>query len=147
EHYRSSGADVIDLGCIPGESWGRAGDVTRLLRDQGHRVSIDSFDRREVEAAVAAGAELALSCHGTNLDWLPKLGVEVVAIPDDPHDLSTLEPTLEALAREGTPFRIDPVLEPIGFGFAASLARYYDARRRWPQARGMMGIGNLTELT
>lgn len=147
EHYRSSGADVIDLGCIPGESWGRVGDVTRLLRDQGHRVSIDSFDRREVEAAVAAGAELVLSCNGTNLDWLPKLGVEVVAIPDDPHELSTIEPRLEVLAREGTPFRIDPVLEPIAFGFAASLARYYEARRRWPQARMMMGIGNLTELT
>ena len=147
EHYRTSGADVIDLGCVPGESWGRTGEVTRLLRDQGHRVSIDSFDRQEVETAVAAGAELVLSCNGTNLDWLPKLGVEVVAIPDDPHDLNTLEPALDVLAREGTPFRIDPVLEPIGFGFAASLAHYYEARRRWPQARMMMGIGNLTELT
>jgi dihydropteroate synthase len=45
------------------------------------------------------------------------------------------------------PFRIDPILEPIGFGFAASLRRYLDVRRRYPEAAMMMGIGNLTELT
>jgi dihydropteroate synthase-like protein len=45
------------------------------------------------------------------------------------------------------PFRIDPVIEPIGFGFAASLGRYLEVRRRYPAAEMMMGIGNLTELT
>ena len=45
------------------------------------------------------------------------------------------------------PLRIDPVLEPIGFGFAASLGRYLEVRRRYPDAEMMMGIGNLTELT
>jgi dihydropteroate synthase len=43
--------------------------------------------------------------------------------------------------------RIDPVLEPIGFGFAASLGRYLNVRNRYPDAEIMMGIGNLTELT
>ena len=45
------------------------------------------------------------------------------------------------------PFRIDPILEPIGFGFAASLGRYLEVRRRYPDAEMMMGVGNLTELT
>ena len=45
------------------------------------------------------------------------------------------------------PFRIDPILEPIGFGFAASLGRYLEVRRRYPEAAIMMGTGNLTELT
>src|SRR5262249_13940007 len=45
------------------------------------------------------------------------------------------------------PFRIDPVIEPIGFGFAASLGRYLETRRRYPEAAMLMGIGNLTELT
>src|SRR5207344_3585358 len=45
------------------------------------------------------------------------------------------------------PFRIDPVTEPIGCGFAASLGRYLEVRRRYPDAEMMMGIGNLTELT
>ena len=76
-----------------------------------------------------------------------QLDSELVAIPDDPHDLSTLDETVSALTESGCRFRIDPVLEPIGFGFAASLARYFEARRKWPDTAVMMGIGNLTELT
>jgi len=45
------------------------------------------------------------------------------------------------------PFLIDPVIEPIGHGFTASLERYIEARRRYPDAEMLMGIGNLTELT
>lgn len=145
--YRVSGADIVDLGCIPGDAWPRAGEVTRLLKNEGFRVSIDSFERQEVEAAVEAGAELVLSCNGGNVEWASRLGAELVAIPDDPHDLETLEPTVDALRDAGARFRIDPVLEPIGFGFAASLARYFAARRRWPDCEILMGIGNLTELT
>ena len=148
-HYRDSGADVIDIGTIPGESWSRVGEVTRMLIDTGMRVSIDSFDRTEVEAAVNAGAQLVLSANGSNIDWASQLGAELVVIPDNPRDLSTIQPTLDRLHSEhpSVKFRIDPILEPIGFGFAASLARYFEARRRWPEAAMMMGIGNVTELT
>ena len=145
--YRDSGANVIDLGCIPGESWQRAGDVTQILRDAGFRVSIDSFDRAEVELAVAAGAELVLSCNRTNLAWAADLDAELVAIPDSPADGDSLAHTVDVLSERGKRFRIDPILEPIGFGFAASLSRYFDARRRWPHIEIMMGIGNVTELS
>ena len=147
ESYRESGADVIDLGCIPGQSWNRADELTRLLREDGFRVSIDSFDRSEVEAAVAAGAELVLSCNSSNLDWISGLEAELVAIPDDPNDLSSLDRTIDVLLEQGAAFRVDPILEPIGFGFAASLARYFDVRRKWPENEMMMGVGNLTELS
>lgn len=147
EHFRASGANLIDLGCIPGETWSRAGEVTRLLRSEGFRVSIDSFERNEVEAAVSQGAELVLSCNGTNCDWAAELPAELVVTPDDPHDLSSLDTTLDALAKRGARYRIDPVLEPIGFGFSASLGRYLEVRRKWPEAEMLMGIGNLTELT
>jgi dihydropteroate synthase-like protein len=146
KHFRDSGADVIDLGCIPGESWSRAGDVTRLLRAEGLRISIDSFDRAEVEAAVEAGAELVLSVNGTNLDWAADLAAELVAIPDRPDDIDSLGVTIDQLQQRGCRFRIDPIIEPIGFQFAGSLARYYEARRRWPDLPVMMGIGNITEL-
>lgn len=145
--YRASGADVIDLGCIPGERWAGVGPATTRLRSAGLRVSIDSFDRREVEDAVAHGADLVLSCNHTNRDWAAELPAELVAIPDDPHDLSTLDATVAHLGERGARFRIDPILEPIGFGFAASLERYLAARRKWPGFEIMMGIGNLTELT
>jgi dihydropteroate synthase-like protein len=68
-------------------------------------------------------------------------------VPDVPETLEGFETTIESLARAGVSFRLDPVLEPIGFGFAASLGRYLDVRRRHPDAAMMMGIGNLTELT
>jgi dihydropteroate synthase-like protein len=147
EHYRNSGADLIDLGCIPGESWSRVGDVTKLLVDRGLRVSIDSFDRAEVETAVESGAELVLSCNQSNIEWASQLDAELVAIPEAPFSLESLEPTVQKLTESGCRFRIDPILEPIGFGFAASLGRYFEARKRWPDLDIMMGIGNLTELT
>ena len=44
-------------------------------------------------------------------------------------------------------YRLDPIIEPIGMGFADSLGRYIEMRRRYPDAAIMMGIGNLTEMT
>lgn len=146
QHFRDSGADVIDLGCIPGETWSRAGDATHLLRDEGFRVSIDSFERAEVEAAVEAGAELVLSVNSTNIDWAAQLDAQVVAIPDAPNDLDSLTPTIDALGAAGCTFRIDPIIEPVGMQFAGSLWRYYEARRRWPEVPILMGVGNITEL-
>ena len=54
-----------------------------MLIAEGYRVSIDSFDRREVEVAVEAGAELVLSCNTSNVQWARELDAELVAIPDD----------------------------------------------------------------
>ena len=71
----------------------------------------------------------------------------MVAVPDDPRTLAGLDETVEELAAAGVRLRIDPVLEPIGFGFAGSLGRYLQVRERYPDAEMMMGIGNLTELT
>ncbi len=144
---RADGADIIDVGCVPGEESNRAGEITRILRGDGFRVSIDSFNRREVEEAVAAGAELVLSCNGTNVDWASQLPAELVVIPDNIRDLSSLHPTLEQLDARNARYRIDPVLEPIGHGFSRSLTRYVQARERWPNAPMMMGVGNITELT
>lgn len=147
EQFRAQGADLIDVGCDPGTTWTQVGDAVAALRDQGFRVSIDSFDPVEVSKAVSAGAELVLSVNGSNRSMARDWGVEVVAIPDQPGSLVGLDQTIEFLARSGVPFRIDPILEPIGFGFAASLERYFEVRRRYPDAAMIMGVGNLTELT
>jgi dihydropteroate synthase-like protein len=144
---RGEGADVIDVCCDPREPCAGVGDAVRALCDAGHRVSIDSLNAVEIAAASRAGAELVLSVNSSNRDAAPDWGVEVVAIPDRPDDLASLDATVERLATAGVRLRIDPVLEPIGFGFAPSLGRYLDVRRRYPDAEMMMGIGNLTELT
>ena len=74
-------------------------------------------------------------------------GVEVVAIPDEARSLAGLAETCEILERDRVPFRIDPVLDPLGFGFAEALGRYLEVRRGFPGVPVMMGVGNLTELT
>jgi dihydropteroate synthase-like protein len=143
----ASGADVIDVGCEPEGPWAGVGDCVRRLRDDGHRVSIDSLEAREIEPAVRAGAELVLSVNSSNREAARDWGCEVVVVPDDPRSLAGLDETIEMLAAAGVRLRIDPVIEPIGFGFAESLGRYLQVRERYPDAEMMMGIGNLTELT
>jgi dihydropteroate synthase len=142
-----AGADVIDIGCEPGDPWPGVGDAVKAVRDMELRVSIDSLNPREIAPAVAAGASLVLSVNSTNRDAAADWGVEVVATPDVPATLEGLDETVDQLARGGVRLRIDPILEPISFGFAASLGRYLNTRRRYPDAEMMMGIGNLTELT
>ena len=144
---RADGADLIDIGCEPGHPWSGISDAVRALRDDGHRVSIDSLNPKEIEPAVRAGAELVLSVNSSNREAAADWGVEVIAIPDDPKTLASLDDTIDHLAKAGVPLRVDPILEPIAFGFAHSLGRYLDVRRRYPDAEIMMGVGNLTELT
>jgi dihydropteroate synthase-like protein len=75
------------------------------------------------------------------------MGTEVVAIPDTPQDLASLDRLIERLRAAGTRFRVDPIVEPIGMGFTDSLSRFFQVRRRYPDLPMMMGIGNVTELT
>jgi dihydropteroate synthase len=148
--FRASGADIIDLGCTPGFSFPALAEVVRELRGDGFRISVDSFDPDEIRTAVGAGAELVLSVNGTNLDVardVAAAGGRVVVIPDFGAGLETLDRNIERLDAWGVPYLIDPVIEPIGFGFMASLERYAEVHRRYPGAGQMMGVGNITELT
>ncbi len=114
------------------------------------RVSVDTFDAGEIRTAVAAGAELVLSVNGSNLEVARDLAGttgRVVAVPELGGALDTLDPILEALDKWRVGYLVDPILEPIGFGFMKSLERYAEVRRRYPSAPMLMGIGNLTELT
>lgn len=147
KRLREDGADLIDVGCEPDGQWLGVADCVKALRDEGLRVSIDSLSPPEIAAATRAGAELVLSVNSGNraaaVDW----GCEVVAIPDDPKSLAGFEETIAWLDERHIRCRLDPILEPIGCGFAASLGRYLEIRRRYPDHEMMMGIGNITELT
>jgi dihydropteroate synthase len=150
EYFRDAGADLIDVGCTPGLAFPALAEVVRELVSAGMRVSIDSFDRDEILPAVEAGAELVLSVNGSNIEVARELvgtPARVVVVPELGGVLDTLEPSIAALEQWGVPYLIDPVIEPIGFGFMASLERYAEVRRRHPEAEMLMGIGNLTELT
>ncbi|HJR17012.1 MAG TPA: DUF6513 domain-containing protein, partial [Gemmatimonadales bacterium] len=150
DYYQASGADIIDVGCTPGVPFPGLGDTVRELREAGMRVSIDSFDPAEILTAVRAGAELVLSVNSSNLDVARELAggnARVVVLPDFGEGLDTLDRSLEALESWRVPYLIDPVIEPVGFGFMASLERYAEVHRRYPDAAQLMGIGNITELT
>ncbi len=145
--FADEGADRIDVGCDPDGPWLGVGEAVSALRDLGLRVSIDTFDPVEARLATTAGADLVLSVNASNRAHAADWGAEVVAIPDNPGSLDGLEETIAFLENAGVPYRIDPILEPIGFGFARSLGRYLEVRKQFPNAPVMMGIGNLTELT
>ncbi|MEL6896194.1 MAG: DUF6513 domain-containing protein, partial [Planctomycetota bacterium] len=145
--YIAAGADMIDLGCDPEQSWSGVGECVRRLVGEGIPVSIDSFDPVEVTSAVDAGASLVLSVNETNreraLDW----GAEVVVIPGMNRDEKSFEETIFFLLEHDVRVRLDPILDPLGVGFTDSVARYRSTRHRFPELPMMMGIGNLTELT
>ena len=150
DYYRASGADLIDIGCTPGLAYPDLSVVVRELREAGMRVSVDSFDPDEIRTAVEAGAELVLSVNRSNLAVARELAgtsARVVVIPDLGEGLDSLEP--QHLGARGLGGRLfdRPIIEPIGFGFMASLERYAEMRRRYPHASQLMGIGNITELT
>ena len=143
----AAGANLIDIGCEPGDPWREVDTCVRALVDEGCRVSIDSLNLTEIAAATGAGAELVLSVNQSNRHAASDWGCEVVAIPDDTRELESLYETAEFLAAHGVRYRLDPIIEPVGFGFAQSLRRYYECRDRCPDAPMMMGIGNVTELS
>jgi dihydropteroate synthase len=150
----NDGADWIDLGATPGERW-ESTLIARMVAavcSEGLNVSIDTLVPEEASVACQAGARLVLSVNSANrhhaLQWRGShWQAEVVAIPDVPDDLQSLDETIQFLAANDIPMRIDPILEPIGLGFTASVQRYAAVRERYPDAPMMMGIGNLTELT
>ena len=150
DYFHACGADIIDIGCTPGLAFPELADAVRELRSAGLRVSVDTFDPQEIHTAVDAGAELVLSINGSNIEAARALAgsrARVVVVPDLGGPLDTLEASLEQLTRWSVPYLIDPILEPIGHGFMASLERYAEVRRRYPDAELLMGIGNVTELT
>ncbi len=150
EHYHASGADVIDIGCTPGRDFPALGDVVRELVAAGMRVSIDSFEPSEIRSAVTAGAELVLSVNSSNLEVAKECGgtgTRVVVIPDLGQGIETLDSSVAALERWNVSYLIDPLIEPIGFGFMRSLERFAAVHRRYPATPLLMGVGNVTELT
>ncbi len=87
KRYVRSGADIIDVGMVAGESSPK--DAMRVVAAVKAAVnvpvSIDSLDPVEIKAAVEAGADLVLSMDAGNMKAIaPFIGnVAVVAIPSN----------------------------------------------------------------
>jgi dihydropteroate synthase-like protein len=149
EYFRASGADIIDLGCPVGMERGfpDVGEIVARLKEHGFTVSLDTFHHETILEADEAGLDMLLSINGTNMDLAHRLNCKVVVIPDFDQGLESLERNIAQLEAWGVPYVIDPIVNPINFGFAECLYRFYETRRRHPEAEMLMGVANLTELT
>lgn len=145
-YYRRSGADIIDLGCPPMEGFPGVGEVVTGLKELGFVVSVDTFDPETIREADDAGVDVLLSVNSQNMDMVRELRCKVVVIPDFGKGLESLERNIARVAAAGVPYIVDPILDPLSFGFTESLHRYYETRRRHPEVEMLMGLGNLTEL-
>jgi dihydropteroate synthase len=146
--YQADGADVIDLGLSLDRSWLTDGPPTiAALRERGVAVSIDTLDPEHIRMADAAGVDYVLSLTPDTIELAAGLRATPVLITHDPDDLDGLDRMAAHMQRLDRPCLLDSILAPVNSGFAASLARYVEVRRRHPDAELLMGIGNLTELT
>jgi dihydropteroate synthase-like protein len=144
---RVAGADVIDLGCLPDTPFRHLEDAVRTLRASGFSVSVDSATPDELRRGGLAGANFLLSLTESTLDIAAETGAAAILIPAQHGNLGSLLRAAEAAERRGISAILDPVIDPIHFGFMASLGRYAELRQALPQAEILMGTGNLTELT
>src|ERR1700722_15584442 len=147
EVLRVEGADVIDLGCLPDTQFPHLEDAVRELKAKGLAVSVASADPDELRRGGIAGADYLLSLTERNLAIAEETGARPVLIPAQHGDLASLYRAAEDAQKRGLSFILDPVIDPIHFGFTESLSRYRDVRARLPDAEMLMGTGNLTELT
>jgi dihydropteroate synthase-like protein len=144
---RAAGADVIDIGCLPDTPFPHLQEAVRALKSEGFAVSVDSAEPKELRAGADAGAQFVLSLTEHTLDVAADTGATPVLIPASHGDIASLLRAAELADRRGIKAILDPILDPIHFGFMESLARYAELRRRLPDADVLMGTGNLTELT
>ncbi|KPL22583.1 MAG: hypothetical protein AMJ93_06880 [Anaerolineae bacterium SM23_84] len=146
EYYRAGGADIIDLGWTAQGDFPNVEEVVAALKKRGFVVSLDTFHREDVLRANRVGFDYLLSVNSSNLDLAQQVSCTVVVIPDFGEGLDSLECNISTLDEWGVPYVIDPIINPINFGFSESLCRFYEVRQRHPKAPMLMGVGNLTEL-
>ncbi|GAB6850389.1 DUF6513 domain-containing protein [Paraburkholderia kururiensis] len=147
KEYAAQGADVIDIGCLPETPFPHLEDAVRLLKSQGYRVSVDSMRTEELVRGGRAGADYLMSLNADTLWVADEVQSTPILVAREPADEASLDAAIEAMTARGRPFLADPILDPIPFGLATSIARYVRLRERYPEVAIMMGIGNVTELT
>ncbi len=145
--YKEDGADVIDIGCLPNTPFPHLEDTITSLKSEGFRVSIDSLETNDLLVGGKAGADFLLSLHENSLWVADEIESIPVLIPAEHGDLDSLDRAITQMDAKNKSFLLDPILDPIHFGFAKSIARYIEVRKRHPNRNMLMGVGNLTELT
>lgn len=146
-HYRSQGADVIDLGCLANTPFPHLPEAIETLKLAGCEVSVDSMADDDLLLAGKSGADYLLSLTEKNLWIADEVPSIPILIPSRASNLSSLYRAIDTMQKKSQAFIADPILDPIPFGLTESIVRYQRLRKRYPDIQIMMGTGNLTELT
>ena len=146
-YYQSQGADVIDIGCLPDTPFPQLEEIIRTLKTKGFKVSIDSVATDDLLRGGKAGADYMLSLTDDSVWVADEVASTPILIPARHGDLQSLNKAIKHLQTQGRDFIVDPILDPIHFGFTESIVRYHEFRRQHPEVEMMLGVGNITELT
>ena len=146
-YYKQNGADVIDIGCLPSTDFPHMEEAIHELKQEGFTVSIDSLNSDDLLRGGKAGADYLLSLHENTLWIADEVAATPILIPEKHEDLVSLDRAIAIMQEKNRPFIVDPILDPIHFGFTESIVRYYEVRKNHPGIEMMMGVGNITELT
>ena len=146
-YYKNNGADIIDIGTLPNTPFPHLEEIIRTLKQEGFIVSIDSLEDDDLLKGGKAGADYMLSLHESSLWIADEVETVPILIPEQHGDLAALDRSIMALQTKQKDFIVDPILDPLHFGFTESIVRYHQLRNNYPDIEIMLGIGNITELT
>ena len=147
DYYRKNGADVIDLGCLPSTNFPHMEAMIHALKQRGFMVSVDSLEAEDLLRGGKAGADYLLSLHESTLWIADEVQSTPILIPETHEDLASLDRAIAIMQAKNRPFIVDPILDPVHFGFTRSIVRYQTVRDKHPSVEMMLGVGNITELT
>lgn len=160
EYFVKSGADMVDLGMIAGETKVEhiPGMVTLLKKHLDVAISIDTLNPVEIKSAVEAGVDLVLSLdHGNYEEALPYIeekNIPAVILPTDynknwvPETVDDRVKSLEEIRRKCNNIDVlaDLILDPIN---STSIVDSILACRQFKEKNHepiFFGVGNVTEL-
>ena len=146
-YYKKNGADVIDIGCLPSTDFPHMEAIIQTLKQEGFMVSIDSLEAEDLLRGAKAGADYMLSLHEGTLWIADEVDAIPIIIPEKHEDLASLDRAIRQMQAKKRTFIVDPILDPLHFGFTQSIVRYHEVRKNHPDIEMMMGVGNITELT
>ncbi|MGM0498742.1 MAG: DUF6513 domain-containing protein [Bacillota bacterium] len=151
DYYHQSGADIIDLGCVNGREFPHLEEVIYSLKEKDYKLSIDTFNQDEIIRASKTGIDYLLSINSHNIEALNyDVSYLPVIIPDpEQGNLKSLFKNIKEVEKKGLKnYIVDPILDPINFGFSQSLFRYLKLAEAENLKQDMMiGVGNLIELS
>jgi dihydropteroate synthase-like protein len=151
DYYIRSGADIIDIGCVNGRDFPHLEKTIKLLKSKNYKISIDTFNTEEIKRAENAGVDYLLSINGHNISAVDKKTSFTPVIIPDPEEgsLNSLYDNIKKVEARGcSDLIIDPILDPVNFGFSDSIFRYLNlSKNKDFKYEKMMGVGNLIELS